>query len=158
MSDLVLWKPTAPQRKLKARLYNILANNPMVRIESLTPSKVALLTGSEASKTWMQNPEFCAWLANKSHSKELLESGAEAAIERLIEIVEERDVGPAASVNAGAQVNAAKLLLEYSGLRPPSHRVIEYKDKDVADMDEGELRQFIEAEAPKLLPSKINGN
>jgi hypothetical protein len=153
MSDYLpdVWKPSAPQRKLKAKLYSILVNNPMLRVESLTPGKIAALTGSVAVKSWMENPEFCSWLANKNHTKEMLDSGAEVAIERLIEIVQEREVGPSKAINAGAQVNAAKLLLEFSGLRPPSHRVVEYKDKDVADMDEAELRQYIEMEAPKML-------
>jgi len=145
------WRPSAPQRKIKAKLHKLLANNPMIKIENLTPERIANLTGSRTVRAWMQDPNFRDWLANRDSNRELLESGAEAAISRLIEIIEAPEVGPSKEVRASDQISAAKTILEYSGYQPAKHKIVEYKDKDVAEMNEDELREYIQTEAPKLL-------
>lgn len=145
------WQPTKPQRKFKARAYQ---QNPKVDFSKLTPLEVQTLTGNRSVKTWMTDEktgwEFRDWFYNKNYAKQLLESGAEIAVQELIGILENPDMGPRGEVTAAAKVNAAKTLLDYAGYAPAKINE-KYLDQAIQDMDESQLEEFVRRNSVKVV-------
>lgn len=143
------WRPSTPQRKFKARAYRQYAK---INFAELTAVQIQTLTGCRSIQAWFENPSFVDWFLNKDHTRQLIEAGSEIALKRLIEILEctGEQVGPRGEVTAAAQVQAAKTLLELSEYAPTKRREIIFKDKDINDMNEDELRDFIQARAKAL--------
>lgn len=120
---------------------------------TLPVARAAQLAQSSSLVTWMTDPGFAAWFYNKDSARHQIEAGVEIAVQRLVDILRSTDVGPKGSVTAAAQVNAAKLLLEYAGYAPPSRREVTFQDKTVASMDESQLRAYIAANTKHLAAS-----
>jgi len=142
--------PTLPQSKFKASLY---AKHPRVQVSELTPQQLQTLTGNRSVVRWAEQEGFLEWLAEKDTVKRLLEATSESAVKCLMNIITETDVGPTGRVTAANQVAAARLILEYAGFTPPSHRVVEYRDKDIEKMSETELKEFIATNLKLVKPS-----
>lgn len=136
-----MFQPTQPQLKFKSKLYQ---QYPQIDVDKLSPGQLVSLTKNRSLMGWLADPDFREWLANKDYTRQLLIAGAEVAVKRLWQILECDNVGPRGEVTAAAQVNAAKLMLEYAGYNPPTRKEVIYKDKDIAQMDEQQLRDFIQ--------------
>lgn len=144
------FQPSQLQREIKARFWARAKDNPLVDPASLSHQQAALIAQHTSLPQWLSSPEFAAWFFNKDSARHRLEAGVEVAIERLVEIVRSRDVGPKGEVTAASQVNAAKLLLEFAGYAPPSRKEVIFKDKDILEMDEQKLRAFIDTSVRQL--------
>lgn len=149
---LAPFEPTPSQREVKARFWARASENPLIDPASLPVARVAEIAQSAAVRTWMADPTFAAWFLNKDSARHQIEAGVEIAVQRLVEILRSTDVGPKGSVTAAAQVNAAKLLLEYAGYAPPSRREVVFHDKQIQGMDEPALRAYIDANVRQLDP------
>jgi hypothetical protein len=135
-----MFKPTKPQARFKTQLY---AKHPNINLSDYTPVKLQTLTGNRSVQTWAEDAEFWTWLCDKESVRRALEAGAEDAVELLLTVINEPDVGPQGRVTAANQIAAARLILEFAGFTPPSHKVVEYRDKDIEKMNENELKEFI---------------
>lgn len=151
MSDLqkIEFRPTKHQRKAKARFWQAVADNPLIDPASLPTPEICRLAGSPVIARWAEDPEFTKWFTSKDEIKVLLRMGAEAAIERLIKIVQEDRVGPKEAVTSSAQVQASKLLMDFAGLAPATQKEVKITAQQLPE-DEHELRKYIEAGYDKL--------
>lgn len=134
------FNPSLPQSKFKSQLY---AKHPNLSLADHNPTSLQTLTGNRSVVKWSQEEGFWDWLSEKETVRRLLEASSESAVKRLLDIVTEESVGPAGRVTAANQVAAARLILEFAGFTPPSHKVVEYRDKDIEKMSENELKEFI---------------
>lgn len=144
-------RPTKPQAMAKSRFWSSVQGNPLLSPESLPAAKVAQLAGNQQVREWFIDLEFRDWFLNKDATRQLLESAVEPTIKRLLSIIECTEVGPKGEVTAASQVNAAKLILEFAGYAPPKQRIVEYRDKEIASMDEAELVSYIQKNSTKLV-------
>jgi hypothetical protein len=144
------FNPSLPQSKFKASLY---AKHPKIVVSELTPQQLQTLTNNRSVVKWAEQEGFLEWLGEKDTVRRLLEATSESAVACLMSIVTETDVGPAGRVTAANQVAAARLILEYAGFTPPSHKVVEYRDKDIEKMTETELKDFIATNLKLVKPS-----
>ncbi len=131
------------QRAAKAKFWATVADSPLVTEPAdLTSTEIARLCGTVQYKMWAVNTDgFKDWFLNKNTTQQALAAGAEPAVKRLTIIVE---APTSREIPAAAQVNAAKVLLEYAGFAPAKVKEITYKDKQIAKMDENQLEAFIE--------------
>ena len=134
------WKPSQPQRKFKARAYR---ENPKAKFQDMTPTQVQTLTGNRSCQGWFDEEEFRDWFLNQDYTRQLLEAGSEVAVQRLLEILDETEVGPREAVTSGTQVAAAKLILEMANYAPAKRKEVVFKDKDIDGMDKDQLQDYV---------------
>lgn len=146
--------PTATQREVKARFWARVAENPLIDPATLSVERIVEISGCRALARWFIDPSVEAWFRNKDSARHRIEAGVEVAVRRLVEILEDTDIGPKGRVTAAAQVNAAKLLLEYAGYAPPSRREVVFHDKEIHNMDEKKLRAYIDSNVRHLAPAE----
>lgn len=135
-----MFKPSRSQAKAKATLHNRAEKNPLIgSLDALSVRKLEKLSGVKDLSVWVDSPGFMEWFLNPESNKELLESGVELAISRALDILDT----PLGDVKASDHLAAMKLILDYAGYTPKKQAVVEYKDKDIANMDEDNLDQII---------------
>ncbi len=144
------FSPTPLQREVKARFWARANENPLIDPTILTAARIAGIAACQSVVRWFDEPGFEAWFRNKDAARHQIEAGVEIAVSRLVEILQERQVGPKEAVTSATQVSAAKLLLEYAGYAPASRREVVFQDKTIQGMDEGQLRAYIAANMPAL--------
>lgn len=145
-------RTTKEQRQSKARFWTRIKNNPLYNLKTVTNADIADLAGDSDLKVQLANPGFRDWFMDEDANKSLLESGAETAIKKLIEIVSygSADMGNGKLVKAGEQLKAAEIILKMAGYEPIKHRKVEFSDKDINDMDERQLEEFIKSRKPTV--------
>lgn len=148
MSDFV---PSKKQQTAKARLLQKIKNNPLIDLESITPHMAMQLTGVASIMTWSQDAEFWVWFKDSSNLQVQVQVSAETALQRLLELIENRDLDGDGRpvVSAAAQVAAAKVLIEVAGLAPSQKREVTVTSKDLPS-DEAELRRYIQDKVRSL--------
>lgn len=139
----------AKQKRTKIQFWRKVSDNPLVEPKNLSNAEIAEIAQEPQLKLWLANEEFRAWFMDDKALEDLLQLGAESAVERLISIVNETNVGPREAVSSSSQVAAAKILLDFAGLAPAKKTETTIK-ADQLPNDEAELRKYIEANAKKL--------
>lgn len=128
--------PSQKQSEAKARLHNKANKNPMLGdLESLPVQKLERMAGVRSLDSWMKQEGFRAWFLNSESNRELLESGVETGLREVLRILEMPCDGEKGSPKPSDKLNAAKLFLEYAGYAPKKQATVEYKDKEIAEMD-----------------------
>ena len=138
---------TKKQSEYKAKFWQRIKNNPLYNLNTVTNADIAELAGDSDLKVQLTNPKFKDWFMDQASNKSLLESGAETAISKLIEIVSygAADMGNGKIVKAGEQIKAAEIILKMAGYEPVKHQKVEYSDKDINQMSEAQLADFIKS-------------
>jgi hypothetical protein len=119
-NQLEPFKPTKNQRLAKARLWREINDNPMLDPAHLSDSEITRIAQTTQIGEWAKNPDFMLWFVNDKTVDIEIEAGTEKAVQRLIEIIEARDVGPREAITTTHQLAAIKTLLEYSSTKPQS--------------------------------------
>ena len=140
---------TTEQKAAKAKFWNRVKDNPMRDAASMSDADIADIIGDITVKLWLRDAKFKAWFLDDKILHDLLTLGAEAAVKRLIAIVNETDVGPREAVSTSSQVAAAKILLDFAGMSPIKKTETTIKADDLPN-DEKALREYIERNAKKL--------
>lgn len=153
MDKTPAWAPTAAQRLAKARFWDRIDGH-WRQPESYSLAEIVDITGSQSVRTWAANsPEFNAWFFNKDFSRQKLVANVDLAVDELIKVLQETDVGPKGKVTAPAKVRAAEILLNYAGMAPVRKTEITAKTTQVQSMDPIELRQFLVGHVQRLFKS-----
>lgn len=142
-------KPNNEQKLAKAKFHNRIKDNPLANADCMTDTEIADMVGNASVKLWLKNDEFKAWFLDDKVLDDMLSLGAEEAIKKLIQIVTEVNVGPREAVSSSSQVAAAKLLLEFAGMKPAAKTEHTVKADELPN-DEKELRKYIERNSKKL--------
>jgi hypothetical protein len=115
----------------------------------LTDAEIERITQTKAIRDWAKNPDFMLWFTNDKTVDIEIEAGTEKAVQRLIEIIETKDVGPREAVTTTHQLAAIKTLLEYSSTKPQSEE--EQKPLSAEDLPDDEKRLL------KLIEDRLQG-
>lgn len=111
---------------------------------SLSAVEIQTLTGNRSVQRWLNEDQgFKDWFEETEIVATELQLGAEEAVRALREVVTSEEVGPDGRFSGANYVSAAVKLLELAGYTPPTHKVVEYRDADIANKSEEELREFI---------------
>jgi hypothetical protein len=144
------FRPSDEQNMIKARLRDALETHSAVLDGSnLTLEQLCNLTGCGKIKTWAKaKPEIVAWLLDVDYTKHKVQAAAEAAIDKLIQILNSDT--EAKTLTAKDQIKASETLLQLADRFPTKHKVIEWRDKDVGKMDADEVDKAIAAQLKRL--------
>lgn len=129
--------PTDKDRALKAQFWSKFKQNPIVDEADVTPELVKRYTGRDISGL-MKHPDFWVWFSNSRTTEQLLEMAAERGAAMAVRMLD-----PSVVMNDNARVQLIKIVMDYSGRTPPSHKVIKWADRDVAALDEDQLDELI---------------
>lgn len=132
----------------KSIFWRKVTDNPLIDPDHVSAKEAADIVGNPLVETWLEEDEYRTWFFDDKALDNLLEMGAEAAVARLIQIVNEHNVGPREAVSASSQVAAAKALMEYY-LSKPSPKEAKVDPNDLPNDEKG-LREYIERNAKKL--------
>jgi len=144
--SVLKFEPKDDMMLAKSRFWMSIKDNPMLDPENLTISDICRMSGTNSVKSWLSKPEFRGWFFNQNLAKQKIQAAAELAVDALIGIVTQCPEPKTMS----AQVKAATILLEYGGYAPPKNKVVVYRDKEIGEMGEEELREFIKSGTKKL--------
>jgi hypothetical protein len=135
----------------KAQFWERIKKNPLIDMNNLTTSKIAQLCGNlDIAKRVCDNDKYHAWFMDTDSAKNLASSGVEAAVEKLLEIVNTpmTEVGPGRRVTYKDQIAAAKEIMDRSGFGAAKKPEVVYQDKTVQEMSKDELEAFIKTNTP----------
>ena len=149
-----MFRPTRSQARAKAQFHRKAENNPLLgSLEDLSVQKMEKLAGVKNLGRWMEQEGFREWFLNGEYNRELLESAVEMAIKEAMLILECPSDGEKGSPRPGDKLAAMKIILEYAGYAPKKESKAEYKDTEIAEMDEERLDKMI---AKAMKQSKLN--
>lgn len=135
--DEIIFRPRADQRRMKSALWVILADNPLMSADTITPEDIIKLTNERRVRKWWSEPGFREWLMNQDEFRQRLEYHAHLALDRLEAILMDDDA------HASAQVQAAKLIIEAANKMPPRVTREVYADERIQTMDRRQLEEYI---------------
>ena len=149
MIGQVEFTPTDTQRKTKAKLMGILADNPLYSIEDLTVDVAVELTKDRRLYKWnKENPQFIEWLRNRNEFRQRLEHLIDRALDRAEQILANDEAKEA------AQVALIKILMEMGNRFPTKTKEVKYLDAAIGKMSDDEVRKYIEKHMEKAIPIK----
>ena len=142
MSDLTRYDKKF--KLAKARFHRIAKHKPLYPdIHTLSNAVISRVASRPAIAAKLEDETFRLWFMEEKFEKDMLQAGAQYAIERLIDIVTASEVGPKADITSANQVAAAKILLDMGGFSPQKATKSEYKDREIGDLDEDQLTEYI---------------
>ena len=144
--DDLIFIPTPAQRKAKAR-YWVRAKQATFTDMGPTLPEVTRVIKDRRIPAWWQEPGFKEWFRNEEEFKERMEYIANLALDTVEEILGNP------SARESARMAAAKLAIEVAGKMPKAD-IQQFADAKINNMDAGQLRDFIQQTAPKLLELK----
>lgn len=138
VAEDLLYVPSAEERRVKAALWAVVAENPIHDPESMTVEDIVKVTGDNRVRRWWKQPQFRDWLLNKDEFKQRLEYQAHLALDTLERILSGTD-----PKMANAQVQAAKLIIEAANRMPQRWTKEIWGDERIQKMDKLQLKEFI---------------
>lgn len=136
----------------KAKFWQRIAKNQALVPDDMDDATIARVSGCLDVQISLKNSEFREWFLDESANEALLEAGVEAAIRRLIDIVEMSGsdlIGKDAEAKTSDQVRAAEMLLRYAGYGPVKEQPGAI-GKDLDKMSAAELDSYIASKSKKL--------
>jgi hypothetical protein len=137
LASEVLFKPTKPQQRIKARFWSRFESGPFSSSpSSITAADVSKLTGSTSISRWWGKPGFREWFLNKSENEERLQGMFETSLDSLEEILMNPEARPS------EKISAAKLIAELSGKLNKKSET-KFADEAINNMSEKQLKDFL---------------
>jgi hypothetical protein len=148
-------KITQAQREAKATFWTRCRNNPLLTPDRISDADIRRLSPGGPTLP-LGSKEFREWYLDKDAFEILLEVGKELAIKKLLDIVAipDEQVGGRGEVTHAAQINAAKVLLDKSGV---GQEKIVVSDSEIASMTEEELTKFINTKQQQPVLKAVDG-
>lgn len=135
---IINFTPSSDQRKMKARFWAQVENSPFgPNVVNLGPEEIARKTKCSALVNWWKKPGFKDWFLNNNEHRERLEYLFDLALNAAEDILLNTD--PKAQA---ARVNMVKTISELASKMPNKQQTI-VLDRDIAKMDETQLRDYI---------------
>ncbi len=143
------FRPTDAQIRAKSQFWQRFSENPICDASQIDLPSVLQLVNDSRMNRWWSMSGFQAWFCNQGEWRELMETTAYKALQKLDEIISM----PSEGKIVGAQVNAIKLLFEAGRKMPPRQAPKqEYLDGKVAGMSSIQLKEFLHKNRAILLP------
>ncbi len=148
LAKQVLFEPTLPQQKMKARFWTRFQPGPLTDPHHISEEVVAEVTQSPQIKKWWVVPGFKHWFMNHEEERERLRYLFSRSLDTMEEILSNPES------NANARANIIKLLAEmngYVGKRP----VDRFADDAINKMSEDQLKTFLERKGVTITQEQV---
>lgn len=149
------FEPTNAHRKAKSAFWQRFGDNPICDPNDISLAIAAQFVADKRIEKWWSLPGFRQWFSNQNEFRELVESGAYQAVQTAINILSM----PTNAKSAGAQISAARLMLEIAQKMParPSPKQEAFLDERIAQMSRAELQEYIARNTPRLV-NRVENN
>jgi hypothetical protein len=138
--------PSPEQRRLKQAFWARFNDNPICDPQDISKSVVDELAPDYRLGRWWPQPGFKEWFSNKEEFREEVDALVFLALDRMKRILISED-----PKMAGAQVSAAKLLMDVGRKMPPKVGSEKFLDEKIHQMDKKQLEEYI-SRSVKLIP------
>jgi hypothetical protein len=132
------FEPNAAQRRIRAKLNVLVIDNPLLSIEDMEPLQLAELLKEPRISRWWHVDGFKDWFTNRYDFKQRTEELIDKAYSALGRILDSDD-----PKMAGAQVNAAKMLVEVGNKLPSKIREVKFSDETINKMNPLQLEEYL---------------
>lgn len=148
-SDLVVFHPTSDQRRAKSNFWSHFSDGDTQVPLDISLAYALKLGADKRISTWWQVKEFQDWFTNKDEFRQRLEYLTHLVLDTFETVLTDP------KAQAGAKVNAGKIILEAASKMPKGRGEEKYMDAQIATMDRKQLEEFIH-KSMKLLPAPNN--
>lgn len=145
----VLFSPSVPQAKVKARFWVRFTPGPFMGPSGITVEEAMRVTGCPTLKKWWGEKGFKEWFLNKEEERERIKY----LFNKGLDAVEEILMDPAANPNAKA--NLIKMLAEMTGHLGKTKPVEKFADQEIEKMDEQQLETYLTKKGVKVVTEKV---
>lgn len=139
--------PSPEQRRLKQAFWTRFNDNPVCDPQDISRAVVDSVAPDYRLGRWWPQPGFKEWFCNREEFREEVDALVFLALDRMKRILISED-----PKMAGAQVSAAKLLMDVGRKMPPKIAAEKFLDEKIHQMDKKQLEEYI-ARSMKLLPT-----
>lgn len=132
------FEPTDEQRRMRARLWTELRNDPLVVPAAIGPTRIESITGDHRIHAWWKDRSFRSWIVNR-----------DAALERaelLVDLWLDGMLARMPGMSDKDYVQAGKLLMEVARKLPDRSRP-DAAPAQFANKSPEELREFLQTAA-----------
>lgn len=149
------FEPSDEQRRMRARLWTELRNDPLIVPAAIGPSRIEAITGEHRVQTWWADKQFRSWVLNRDAALERAEYLVDLWLDIMaarLPMMADKDI-----------VNAGKLLLEVARKMPDRSPKQDNVPAEFSKKSPDELRTYIQqaaeacgmkvVDAPALPPS-----
>lgn len=143
--EKLVFIPDEEMRQCKACFWAKVQDKPHVNVDELTLVAVMYEVPDSRLREWWHIDGFKDWFTNKSEVMQRLEYIITLGLDAVQDLMGSRD-----SKVAGAQVKALEMCMRLTNREPAKVKEVKLIDKEVQDMTEAELDEFI-AKNKKLL-------
>ncbi len=148
LTEDILYRPSDADCKVKARFWSRFEPGPLLTYNNITPELVIKLTGvTSITQNWYK-PGFKAWFLNKDEAREKLEYLFMKSLDAAEQIITNEELQPS------ARVNMIKIIAELAA-KFPTKKEEKYADKDINDMNESELKAYLDRKGVVIKQEKI---
>ena len=142
VSDIV-FMPESSMIPVKIKFWHKFSQVALADPDNVTREMAAQYSNDNRVTRWWSRPGFKEWFLNEDEFKQNLEELAYKALGALNDILMDPDA------QAGARVNAAKLVLEAASKMPKKYEKESYKDEKIQEMTKEQLDEYISKRALK---------
>lgn len=139
--------PSPEQRRLKQAFWTRFNDNPICDPQDISRSIVDTIAPDYRLGRWWSQAGFKEWFCNKEEFREEVDALVFLALDRMKRILISDD-----PKMAGAQVTAAKLLMDVGRKMPPKIAAEKFLDEKINQMDKKQLEEYI-SRSMKLIPN-----
>jgi hypothetical protein len=150
--EKLVFAPTDDQRQVKAAFWAKVQDKPHVNVEELTLTAALYEVPDSRLREWWHLDGFKDWFTNKDEVRQRMEYLIALGLDAVEDILLTRD-----PKIVGSQVKALELLCRLTNKEPAKVKEIKLIDKEVQDMSEAELEEFIKKNAKLLKEGEDKG-
>lgn len=138
--------PSQEQQKAKSAFWSRFNENPLCDPSQVSLSIALQFVNDSRLTRWWSLMGFREWFCNHNEFRDRLEYLSHKILDSLERIIE----APFSEANAGAKVNAAKLIMEAAKKMPSKQSKEVFMDERVSQMDKKQLQEFIRKQMATL--------
>lgn len=150
--EKLVFVPDEAMKAVKAAFWSKAQDKPHINPDDLTLVAVMYEVPDSRLREWWHLDGFRPWFSNKDEVRQRMEYLISLGLDAVEELMQSRD-----SKVAGAQVKALEMLCRLTNKEPPKVKEVKMLDKEVQDMSEAELEEFIRKNT-KLIQDKAENN
>jgi hypothetical protein len=148
--DILVYSPSDEEMQAKAAFWGKAHQNPQINPDNITLATVDSILADSRLKRWWGRPGFKEWFTNKDEWVQKLEYAIQVGVDRMIQLFSESD-----PKLASAQVRAFEVLARLANREPARVKEVKLLDRDIQDMDQKTLNEYIERNLKLLGKSEV---
>ena len=137
MLSQIVFIPESEHLRIKSAFYTVFDENPVCDSEDITAAQIAQITKSPKIFEYWHLPGFKQWFQNSNELKQQINYLLYDCVKTAHEIIKDPEQNP------NARIKAIELMFKIADKMPKQYGKVEYRDKQIGQMNEEQLKEFI---------------